>query len=152
MNLGKYGKFWLAVIAAIISFTTLITGPESPLDHISAHEWYTLLAGGVTAFVTLLVPNWTWKYAKTAGALVAGVGTWVLLVIDSAPVEITSSEWNQLAIVGLTALGVYAISNAPASTVGLVDPRTEYGGADPIVVGLVAAVGVSVIMGVAFLA
>lgn len=51
------------------------------------------------------------KYLKTITALVTGAIGWATLVVNSAPTEITSSEWIVGATILATALGVYAVPN-----------------------------------------
>ncbi len=114
MNLGQYGKFWLAIIAAVVSWVTLIA--KSPADAVTASEWIILATGGASAITVWLIPNWTWKYAKFVGAGVTGVLGWGVLVVNSVPAAVTSVEWSELLVVVVTAAGVYVVSNAPEST------------------------------------
>lgn len=55
-------------------------------------------------------------HAKLITALVTGIVGWVTLVVNSAPTAITSSEWIVGLVALVTALGVYAVPNAPSST------------------------------------
>lgn len=55
------------------------------------------------------------KYAKLVTALVTGAIGWAVLVVNSAPTDITASEWIAGATYLATALGVYAVPNASAS-------------------------------------
>jgi hypothetical protein len=57
------------------------------------------------------------KYGKTISALIAGAIGWATLVVHSAPSAITADEWIQGATALAIALGVYAVANAPQSTV-----------------------------------
>jgi hypothetical protein len=50
---------------------------------------------------------------KTLTAIVTGAIGWVTLVVNSAPSDITSSEWIVGATVLATALGVFAVPNEP---------------------------------------
>lgn len=52
------------------------------------------------------------KYLKTITALVTGLIGWVTLVVNSAPADITSSEWIVGAVALATALGVYTVPNS----------------------------------------
>lgn len=56
-------------------------------------------------------------YSKLITALVAGAIGFATLVVNSASGPITASEWITGATYLATALGVYAVANAPASTV-----------------------------------
>jgi hypothetical protein len=56
------------------------------------------------------------KYGKAVLAAIGAVVTWATLVINSAPADITSEEWGILGTGLLTAIGVFAVSNAPQST------------------------------------
>lgn len=50
-------------------------------------------------------------YRKTIAAVVTGLIGWATVVVTSEPTAITASEWNMLATVLATALGVYQVSN-----------------------------------------
>lgn len=54
-------------------------------------------------------------YGKTITAVITGIIGWATLVVNSASIDITASEWIVLATALATALGVYAVSNASAS-------------------------------------
>lgn len=51
------------------------------------------------------------QYLKTITALVTALIGWATLVVESAPSEITSTEWILLATAVTTALGVYLVPN-----------------------------------------
>lgn len=53
-------------------------------------------------------------YLKLIAAVVTGVIGWATLVVNSAPADITSSEWIVGATALATALGVYLVPNADA--------------------------------------
>ncbi len=54
-------------------------------------------------------------YGKTIIAIVTAVIGWATLIVNSAPADITASEWIVGATGLATAIGVYAVSNAPQS-------------------------------------
>lgn len=54
------------------------------------------------------------RYRKTITALVTGGIGWATMVIQSAPVHITATEWIGLATFVAIALGVYTIPNEPS--------------------------------------
>jgi hypothetical protein len=110
--MGKYGKFWLTVIGVVVSWVTLIAKPPA---HVTSHEYIILATGVAQALTVYLIPLWAFKYAKSVGALVTGVLGWAVLVVDSAPGAITATEWAALLTAVAIALGVYGVSNAPAS-------------------------------------
>lgn len=55
-------------------------------------------------------------YGKTITAIITGLIGWATLVVQSDAVDITSGEWIVGATALATALGVFAVSNAPSST------------------------------------
>lgn len=55
-------------------------------------------------------------YGKLITAIITGIIGWATLVVNSPAADISSSEWIVGATALATALGVYAVSNAPAST------------------------------------
>ena len=52
---------------------------------------------------------------KAVTALFGGVVVWVTAVLQSADTGVTAYEWLALAVVVGTALGVYQVTNKPAS-------------------------------------
>ena len=56
------------------------------------------------------------KYGKTITAIITGAIGWATLVVNSDAVDITANEWIVGATALATALGVYAVANAPQST------------------------------------
>lgn len=55
------------------------------------------------------------KYGKTVAALITGAIGWATLIVNSASVDITASEWIVGATALATALSVYSVSNAAES-------------------------------------
>lgn len=114
MNLGKYSKFWLAAIAVVVSWVTLVSKPPT---HVTSHEVIILVSGLGAAVTTLLLPNWSGWIWKALGNFIVGLTGWFVLVADSAPADVTATEWAALLTVVATALGVYAVANASSSQV-----------------------------------
>lgn len=54
-------------------------------------------------------------YAKFVSALITGLIGWATLVVNSAPADISSSEWIVLATAAATAFGVVVVPNAAKS-------------------------------------
>jgi hypothetical protein len=53
------------------------------------------------------------EYRKTIAAVLIGALTWATMIVESAPSEITSSEWIAGGGILLAAIGVYAWANEP---------------------------------------
>lgn len=104
--MSKYAKFFAAVAATVLTaIVTALTGDNT----ISSTEWVNiaiLAVGACTVFTGANVPGA--RYTKT----VLAVLTAVLTVLVSAIVGgITTTEWIQIALAGLAAVGVYAVKN-----------------------------------------
>lgn len=56
------------------------------------------------------------RYSKLITAIVSGVIGWATLVVNSPAADISAQEWIVGATYLATAFGVFAVSNAPAST------------------------------------
>jgi hypothetical protein len=108
-NMQKYAKFIAIVIATVISGIVAALAGDSI---ISPTEWVNIAILGVGALGVFAAPNVPGSaYTKSILAVLAAV----LTVLASAIVGgITTTEWLQIALAGLGALGVYAIPNADA--------------------------------------
>lgn len=105
--MNKYAKFIAIVAATVISgIITALTGDSI----ISPTEWVNIAILGVGALGVFAAPNVPGAaYTKSVLAVLAAV----LTVLASSIVGgITTTEWLQIAMAALGALGVYAIPNA----------------------------------------
>lgn len=104
--MSKYAKFFMAVVATVLSgIVAAMFGDNT----ISNPEWVNIAIAGVGACAVFAAPNVPGAaYTKSVLAvLTAG-----LTVLASAIIGgITPTEWMQVALAGLGAIGVYAIPN-----------------------------------------
>jgi len=104
--MSQYAKFLAAIVATILSavFAALYGDNE-----ITNTEWVNIAIAGVGAAAVFAAPNVPGaRYTKSVLAVLAAV----LAVLASAILGgITDTEWIQIALAGLGALGVYAIPN-----------------------------------------
>jgi hypothetical protein len=110
----NYGKAFAAVLATIISAVlAALTGDGA----VSSVEWVNvaiLAVGAASVFAAPNVPGAA--YTKSVLAVLAAV----LTVLTSAiTAGITTTEWLQIAMAALGALGVYAVPNAQSASAHL---------------------------------
>jgi len=74
------------------------------------------------------------SYGKTISAVITGAIGWAAVVVNSPAQQITASEWVYGATVLATALGVYVISNAPATVPPVVSVPVQSAPVMPTVV------------------
>lgn len=106
MNYAKAGAAVVAtVLAAVIS---ALTGDGV----ISAVEWINVAIVGVGALAVFAAPNVPGaRYTKAVLAVLSAV---LVLLVNVIVGGVTVSEWLQLAMAALGALGVYAVPNQGA--------------------------------------
>jgi hypothetical protein len=107
----NYSKSFAAVVAAIISAVVAsLTGDQV----VSAVEWVNVAIAGVGAAAVFAAPNVPGaRYTKS----ILAVLTAVLTLLASAVTDgITTTEWLQMALAALGALGVYAAPGPVLST------------------------------------
>lgn len=102
----QYTKAGVAVLATIISaIIAALTGDS----HIDVVEWINIAITGVGALSVFTAPNV--PGAPITKFVLAGLSAVLVLLVNLIADGITVSEWLQLAIAGLGALGVYALPN-----------------------------------------
>jgi len=105
----NYVKALAAVVATVLSAVVAALAGGSG---ISTAEWINVAILGAGALAVFAAPNVPGaNFTKSALAVITAVLTLAVTLIDGG---ITSSEWLQLAVAGLAALGVYALPNKPA--------------------------------------
>lgn len=104
--MGQYSKFIAIVIATVLSGITAALAGDSV---ISPSEWVNIAILGVGALGVFAAPNVPGSaYTKSILAVLAAVLTVLASVIVGG---VTTTEWIQIALAGLGALGVYAVPN-----------------------------------------
>lgn len=100
----NYGKALAAVVATIISaVVAALTGDE----HVSAVEWINVCIMAVGAAAVFTAPNVPGaRFTKSILAVLAAVLTLLASAITDG---ITTTEWLQMGLAALGALGVYAM-------------------------------------------
>lgn len=106
----KYAKALVAVLAAALTF--LVSAMSD--GNITNVEWTQLAIAAVTAVGVYVAPNIPeFPYTKTiVAALLAGLNLVVSALSDST---ITTSEWLNIGLAVLAALGVYQVANGGPS-------------------------------------
>lgn len=105
--MGRYAKFILAVMATIISgIVVSLTGDEE----ITTVEWVNISISGVGACAVFAAPNVPGAmYTKSILAVLTACLTLIASFISDG---LTTSEWLQVAIAGMGAVGVWAVPNS----------------------------------------
>jgi hypothetical protein len=104
-----YKKAFAAIVATILSAVVAALTGDGRVD---AVEWVNvaiLAVGSASVFAAPNVPGAA--YTKSVLAVLTGVLTLLTSVITAG---ISATEWMQLALAALGALGVYAVRNTPA--------------------------------------
>lgn len=106
----RYLKFIAAVVGAI-----LMTLSSAVTDgHVDKYEWVQVAIAVTTAIGVWMVANLpSFTYGKT---LIAAVLVLLNGIVADLTSGISASEWLNLAIAVLTALGVMVVPNRPAVT------------------------------------
>lgn len=108
----KYGKLFAAVVAAVLmAVLAALTGDNV----ISNTEWVNVAIVGVGAAGVFAAPNVPGaRYTKAVLAVLAAVLTLLASAITDG---ITVTEWVQIGIAALGALGVYQVKTPEASPI-----------------------------------
>lgn len=118
MNIGFYAKSIVMVIAAGIGILTAALSDGV----VSATEFVNIAIAIVTAIGVYIVPNLdagVGKYAKTIVAAV-GAGLSALIVILGTNLgwaDVSSSDWLNVLLAALAAVGLYIVPNVAALNV-----------------------------------
>lgn len=101
-----YAKSLLMVLAAIGSALVVALGGDGVIDSV---EWINIAIAGVTAAAVFTGPNV--PGASITKFVLAFLGAILTLLVNVISDGVTLSEWLQLVVAGLGAVGVYAVPN-----------------------------------------
>ena len=103
----KYAKFLTAIAIAVVSSVSVALTGDGKIDHV---EWINIAIAAVGAVSVYAAPNVPGAmYTKSIlAALTAGLTVAASLITDG----ISPSEWGQIIIAGVGALGIYAVPNS----------------------------------------
>lgn len=105
--MGRYAKFFLAVIATIISGVVVSMSGDEIISNV---EWINIAISGVGACAVFAAPNVPGAmYTKSILAVLTACLTLIASFISDG---LSTSEWLQVAIAGMGALGVWAVPNS----------------------------------------
>lgn len=99
----NYGKSFAAVAAALISAAVAAMAGDQVID---AVEWVNVAIAGVTSAAVFAAPNV--PGAKYTKSVLAVLGAVLVLLTSFITDGISATEWLQLLLAALGALGVYA--------------------------------------------
>lgn len=106
-----YAKFVAQIVATVASAAIVALTGDGTFSDV---ELINIANAGVAAFGVLYVGDATTSpIAKTVVAALSAVLT---LLVNLVADGVTLSEWLQLVVAALGALGVYAFANRPATT------------------------------------
>ena len=104
--MSQYSKFFAAVVATVLSAVMAALFGDGV---ISNPEWVNIAIAGVGACAVFAAPNVPGAvYTKSILAVLTAVLTVLSSTITGG---ISTTEWIQIALAGLGALGVYAVPN-----------------------------------------
>jgi len=115
-----YTKSLLAIVAAALGI--LVTGLAD--DVLTAAELTNVAIAIVTALGVYLVPNLPSGPAAYLKFAVALLGAALVALSSFLDGGVSTSEWLQVALAGLTAIGVYVVPNIPLLDAGTLVPGT----------------------------
>lgn len=105
-----YGKIWSQIIATVLAGAIPLLGDA----HMTGVELVNFLLLALSAIGVGLVPNLTGgvaKYAKAAVAIGTAVGTLLVSLFADGSYALTTTEWLQLGLAALGAVGVVGFSS-----------------------------------------
>lgn len=103
-----YAKSALAVLVTVVS--AIVAAMTD--NHVDVGEWINVAIAGVGAAAVFTAPNVPGSmYTKSVLAVLTAVLTALVSFITDG---LSTAELLQLAVIGLGALGVYAVPNKPA--------------------------------------
>lgn len=107
-----YAKSLFAVLATVL--TAIVAAMTDSV--ISDVEWINVGIAAVAAAGVFAAPNVPGaRYTKSILAVLAAVLTFFVTAVTDG---ISSAEWLQVAVIALGAVGIYAVPNKPANTIG----------------------------------
>lgn len=109
--MNAYAKSILAVVAAGLSAAVVALTGDAIIDDVELLNILIAVVGAATVFTGPNVPGA--RFTKFVLAVLTAVLT---LAVNLVLEGVTLSEWLQLALAGLAALGVYGVPNTPPST------------------------------------
>jgi 2-keto-3-deoxy-6-phosphogluconate aldolase len=108
----NYAKLGAAVVATILSaIIAALTGDAV----IGSTEWINIAIAGVGALAVFSAPNV--PGAPVVKTILAVLSAVLVLLVNLIADGITISEWMQLGVAALGALGVFVVPNQPADEV-----------------------------------
>lgn len=99
----NYGKAFAAVVAALVSAAVAAMAGDQVID---AVEWVNVAIAAVTAAAVFTAPNV--PGAKYTKSILAVLGAVLALLTSFITDGVSATEWLQLLLAALGALGVYA--------------------------------------------
>ena len=108
----NYSKAGAAVVATILSAVVAALTGDNVID---AVEWINVAVAGVGALAIFASPNV--PGAPITKAVLAVLSAVLVLAVNLIADGVTISEWMQLGVAALGALGVYAVPNQGSNRV-----------------------------------
>lgn len=109
MNIGNYAKAIVYVALAAVTFLVTALADNS----ISTDELVNLAVIVVGAVGVYLVPNFPAKFAQYAKTGVTLLTAALVTTLSFLSDGISTTEWLQIGIAALAAIGVYIVPNTP---------------------------------------
>ena len=108
----NYAKAGAAVVATVLTGVVAALTGDAVIDDV---EWINVAIVGVGALAVFAAPNV--PGARVTKAVLAVLSAVLVLLVNMIADGITMSEWMQLGVAALGALGVYAVPNTGSAYV-----------------------------------
>ena len=112
----NYAKAGAAAVATILSAAVVSLTGDAVIDDV---EWINIAIAGVGALAVFAAPNV--PGARVTKAVLAVLSAVLVLLVNLIADGITMSEWMQLGVAALGALGVYSVPNTGSAYVETVE-------------------------------
>lgn len=105
----KYAKLIAQILGTVfIAVATAIVGAATD-GNVGSGEWFNVVTVGLTAIPLVAIPNTAWQgYAKT---IITAFGAAIVVMSSVFSNGISPTEWLQIALALVTALGVWKVTN-----------------------------------------
>lgn len=107
--MSAISPYWKAVVAVVVAAVSAVGAGLSGDDVISSTEWVNIAIATVTAASVFAAPNV--PGARYTKAILAVLGAALTVAASAIVGGITYTEWVQIVVAGVGALGVYAKAN-----------------------------------------
>lgn len=107
--------YWKSIIAVVVAILSAVGAALTGDEVISNPEWVNIAIAGVTAAAVFTAPNV--PGARYTKAILAALGAALVVLASGILGGVTYTEWVQIVLAALGAVGVAAKANRPLNTI-----------------------------------